>query len=175
MYIHIFICIYTHTQRACTCAFACACASMCWCVRESVVLCVVWCPSRENGAQQLRQEMRMIGGLENLLFSTCSQDNSTWAVSWLAELTVTPLSSPSFPPLSPVCPSQKPPCVCNVLVLVCHAEAPSTHPTPLTVTFKTIPCAPSKRPVCTGTTPACGKRKQNHKEENLLMYQASFR
>ena len=47
-----------------------------------------------------------------MLFSTCSQtlngflsvnlskarDNSTWAVSWLAELTVTPLPSPSFPP-----------------------------------------------------------------------------
>ena len=40
-----------------------------------------------------------------------ARDNSTWAVSWLAELTVTPLPSPSFLPLSPVCPSQKPPCV----------------------------------------------------------------
>ena len=39
-----------------------------------------------------------------------ARDNSPWAVSRLAELTVTPLSSPSFP-LSPVCPSQKPPCV----------------------------------------------------------------
>ena len=26
-----------------------------------------------------------------------ARDNSTWAVSWLPELTVTPLSSPSFP------------------------------------------------------------------------------
>ena len=40
-----------------------------------------------------------------------ARDNSTWAVSWLAELTVTPFSSPSFPSLSLVCPSQKPPCV----------------------------------------------------------------
>ena len=40
-----------------------------------------------------------------------ARDNSTWAVSWLAELTVTPLPSPSFPSLSSVCPSQKPPCV----------------------------------------------------------------
>ena len=62
---------------------------------------------------------------ENVLFSTCSQtlngflsvnlsevrDNSTWAVSWLAELTVTlPPVSLLSPPL-PVCPSQKPPCV----------------------------------------------------------------
>ena len=31
-----------------------------------------------------------------------ARDNSTWAVSWLAELTVTPLSSPSFHPLSSV-------------------------------------------------------------------------
>ena len=34
-----------------------------------------------------------------------ARDNSTWAVSWLAELTVTPS------PISPVCPSQKPLCV----------------------------------------------------------------
>ena len=40
-----------------------------------------------------------------------ARDNSTWAVSWLAELTVTSLPSPPFPRLSSVCPSQKPPCV----------------------------------------------------------------
>ena len=41
-----------------------------------VVVCLsgcVLCPSRKNGAQQLRQVKRMIGGLENVLFSTCSQ------------------------------------------------------------------------------------------------------
>ena len=40
-----------------------------------------------------------------------ARDNSTWAVSWLAELTVTPSRLPPFSPLTPVCPSQKPPCV----------------------------------------------------------------
>ena len=30
-------------------------------------------PQDKNGAQQLRQLKRMIGGLENVLFSTCSQ------------------------------------------------------------------------------------------------------
>ena len=40
-----------------------------------------------------------------------ARDNSAWAVSWLTELTVTSLPSPSFPLLSHVCPSQKPPCV----------------------------------------------------------------
>ena len=39
-----------------------------------------------------------------------ARDNSTWAVSWLAELTVTPLPSPSFPPLSPVCTGTTPAC-----------------------------------------------------------------
>ena len=40
-----------------------------------------------------------------------ARDNSTWAVSWLAELTVTPLPSPSFPPLLRVFRPKKPPCV----------------------------------------------------------------
>ena len=31
-----------------------------------------------------------------------ARDNSTWAVSWLAELTVTPLPSPSFPSFPPL-------------------------------------------------------------------------
>ena len=40
-----------------------------------------------------------------------ARDNSTWAVSWLAELTVTPpLISLPLSPIS-VCPSKKPPCV----------------------------------------------------------------
>ena len=39
-----------------------------------------------------------------------ARDNSTWAVSWLAELTVTPSTLLPFLPSS-VCPSQKPPCV----------------------------------------------------------------
>ena len=53
-----------------------------------------------------------------------ARDNSTWAVSWFAELTVTPLSSPSFPlTLSPACPSKKPLC-----------------------RFKTSPCVPAPRP-----------------------------
>ena len=34
---------------------------------------------------------------------SAARDNSTWAVSWLAELTVTPLPSPSFPSPSPPC------------------------------------------------------------------------
>ena len=85
---------------------------------------------------------RMIGGLENVLFSTCYQtlqgkeprvlsvnlsearDNSTWAVSWLAELTVTPLPSPSFFPPLPRVSVQK--------TSVCR--------------FKTSPCAPAPRP-----------------------------
>ena len=39
-----------------------------------------------------------------------ARDNSTWAVSWLAELTVTLLPSPSFPP-SPPCVRPKNLCV----------------------------------------------------------------
>ena len=52
------------------------------CVLCCVLCCVVACLSgcvlcvvslKINGAQQLRQVKRMIGGLENVLFSTCSQ------------------------------------------------------------------------------------------------------
>ena len=53
--------------------------------------------------------MGKIQGFLSVILSK-ARDNSTRAVSWLAELTVT-LLSPSFPPLSSVCPSQKPPCV----------------------------------------------------------------
>ena len=52
-----------------------------------------------------------------------ARDNSTWVVSWLAELTVTPLPSPSFPPLSRVSVSK---------TSVCR--------------FKTSPCVPAPRP-----------------------------
>ena len=55
-----------------------------------------------------------------------ARDNSTWAVSWLAELTVTPLPSPSFPP-----------------------SLPCVRPKNLRVWIQNVP-------VCTGTTPACG-------------------
>ena len=55
-----------------------------------------------------------------------ARDNSTWAVSWLAELTVTP--SP-LPPFSP-----SPPCV----------------------RLKNLRVWSQNVPVCTGTTPACG-------------------
>ena len=55
-----------------------------------------------------------------------ARDNSTWAVSWLAELTVTSLPAPSFPP-SPPCVRLK-----NLCVWIQNV------------------------PVCTGTTPACG-------------------
>ena len=52
-----------------------------------------------------------------------ARDNSTWAVSWLAELTVTTLSSPFFPPL--LCVSVQKTSVCR---------------------FKTSPCVPAPRP-----------------------------
>ena len=103
--------------------------SLCWWL---CVLCVL-IPSAVSlkiaETEQPYLVKRMIGGLENVLFSSCYQtlqgkeprvlsanlsearDNSTWAVSWLAELTVTPLPSPSFLLLSPVCPSKKPLCV----------------------------------------------------------------
>ena len=55
-----------------------------------------------------------------------ARDNSTWAVSWLAELTVTPSPLPPFtPPL---------PCV----------------------RLKNLRVKIQNVPVCTGTTPACG-------------------
>ena len=81
MHIHT----YTNT-RACTCAFACACGEGEGREERGVVVggsvggwvgeCVV--PSAvslriKNGAQQLPQVKRMIGGLGNVLFSTCSQ------------------------------------------------------------------------------------------------------
>ena len=93
------------------------------------VLCVL-IPSavslRKNGAQQLYQVKRMIGGLGNVLFSTCSltwnvflsvnfseaRDNSSWAVLWSAELTA------SFP-RSPTCVRPKNFRVWNQNVPVC--------------------------------------------------------
>ena len=43
----------------------------CWLV--SVCWCVCVCSQDKNGAQQLHQVKRMIGGLGNVLFSICSQ------------------------------------------------------------------------------------------------------
>ena len=53
-----------------------------------------------------------------------ARDNSKWAVSWLAELTVTLLLSP----LSSVCPSQKPPCADSKRPLCVPAPRPHVLP-----------------------------------------------
>ena len=52
---------------------------VCWCARVLACVCVLACSTlpavslRINGAQQLHQVQRMIGGIGNMLFSTCSQ------------------------------------------------------------------------------------------------------
>ena len=99
LHIHIYICIYT-----CTFAFACACArgreegregrgvvlggSVGRWVGENVLVCVsvvlvfvsvvslCWCFLKIPEIEQPYQVKRMIGGLRNVLFSTCSQTSN---------------------------------------------------------------------------------------------------
>ena len=133
----------------CVCCVCCV-VSLCWCLclcAGDCVCCVCWFPPQfpsrllklnslirqsewweDSGTCCSRPVLKpWMGKNQGFLSVNLSEarDNSTWAVSWLAELTVTPLPSPSFPPppLSPcVRPKsiRRPHVVARVRVLPVH-------------------------------------------------------
>ena len=115
LHLHTYIYMYINIHKY-TCMYMCVC--VCVCVWEGRGRSV---PQDENGAQQLHQVKRMIGGLGNVLFSTCSQTlnavNLWGQVRTLRGLVLVSGTDGDPPPLSflsslsPVCPSKKPPCV----------------------------------------------------------------
>ena len=122
------------------CVGACVCCVCCVVCLSGCVLCVVSFKIKMELNSFIRQSKWLedsgtfcsrlvlnpwMGQNQGFLSVNLSKarDFSTWAISWFAALTKTPLPSPSFPPLSPVCPSQKPPCVDSKRLRVCRHHA----------------------------------------------------